>query len=276
MLSEFVSIIIPLYNYGSTLEDTIKNILQQTYTGFEIIIVDDASTDNSLKIAKKLVKKYQEEYGIYLYENKVNAGLTRTRHAGICYSSGEFVMFLDPDGDKIDPTYLEKLVPVLVQNPEIGFVFCDTEYYGDRNQIFKQPEYNFYNLVIRGNFISYCSLIRKSAYYDCGGFNLDNFSYWEDYEFWIKAGRRGWYGKHLPEKLFNYFTHSDSAIHSGFTAEAQSKGLFQAYFIKKYPEIYPPEYQEQADKILEGVPENFISLSKKENEIWFQQWKKTH
>ena len=150
----------------------------------------------------------------------------------------------------------------------------NTRYFGSEHRVFSQPKYNFYRLINAGNFISYCSLIRRKAFLESGGFNLENWSYLEDYELWIRLSKNGWYGKLVPEVLFNYYVHEDSAIHSGFTAEAQK--LFYAYFIKKYPELYPEQLQLEANKILKDVPENFMSLSKSENERWWNEWKKNH
>jgi len=270
-----VSIIIPHYNYSDYMEQCLESILKQKYKKFEVIIIDDHSKEEEYNKMLNIVNQHSEniKINIFVHRNDKNLGLTLTRNEGVNKSQGEFILFLDPD-DNIEEYFLSKTVKTLQENPEIGFAYVNTRYFGAANKVFSQPEYNFYRLINAGNFISYCSLIRRKAFIESGGFNLENWSYLEDYELWVKLSRKGWYGKLVPEVLFNYFVHEDSAIHSGFTSEAQK--LFYAYFIKKYPELYPEQLQLEANKILKDVPENFMSLSKSENERWWNEWKKNH
>ena len=271
----FVSIIIPHYNYSDYIWQCLDSIFKQKYKKFEIIIIDDFSKEEEYNKMLEFVDQYSEniKINIFVYRNNKNLGLTLTRNEGVKKSQGEFILFLDPD-DNIDEYFLLKTVKTLQENPGIGFAYVNTRYFGAENKTFSQPEYNFYRLINAGNFISYCSLIRRKAFIESGGFNLENWSYLEDYEMLIRFARKGWYGKLIPEVLFNYYVHKDSAIHSGFTAEAQK--LFYAYFIKKYPELYPEQLQLEANRILQDVPENFMSLSKSENERWWNEWKKNH
>ena len=268
-----VSIIVPYYNYSQYIDQCLESISKQTYKKFEVIIVDDHSNLEEHHKLLEIKAKYWKKMDVSLYWNIENLGLTLTRNKGVENSKGEFILFLDPD-DNIHEDYLLKTTKTLKQNPEIGFAYVNTRYFGGENKVFSQPEYNFYRLINAGNFISYCSLIRKKAFIESGGFNLENWSYLEDYELIIRLSRKGWYGKLVPEVLFNYYVHEDSAIHSGFTAEAQK--LFYAYFIKKYHELYPEQLQAEADKILQDVPKNFMSLPKSENERWWNEWKKNH
>jgi len=266
-----VSIIIPHYNYSHYIDQCLVSILKQKYKKFEIIIVDDFSKEEEYKKMLDIVDQHRDyiKINIFVHRNDRNLGLTLTRNEGVNKSQGEFILFLDPD-DNIEEFFLTKTVKTLQENPEIGFAYVNTRYFGAENKVFSQPEYNFYRLINAGNFISYCSLIRKKAFIESGGFNLENWSYLEDYELSIRLGLKGWYGKLIPEVLFNYYVHEDSAIHSGFTAEAQK--LFYAYFIKKYPELYPEQLQLEANRILQDVPANFMSLSKSENERWWNEY----
>lgn len=270
-----VSVIVPHYNYSHYIDQCLGSILKQKYKKFEIIIVDDYSKEEEYQKMLDIVDQHREntKINILIHRNDKNLGLTLTRNRGVRHSIGEYILFLDPD-DNIHEDFLLKTRKTLRDNPEIGFAYVNTRYFGAENKVFSQPEYNFYKLINVGNFISYCTLIRKKAFIESGGFNLENWSYLEDYELWCRLSRKGWYGKLVPEVLFNYYVHEDSAIHSGFTAEAQK--LFYAYFIKKYHELYPEQLQLEANKILKDVPENFMSLSKSENERWWNEWKKNH
>jgi glycosyltransferase involved in cell wall biosynthesis len=103
MKSALVSIIIPCYNAENYIKKTIDSVLCQTYQNFEIIIVNDGSTDSSSKIIKTV-----KDGRIHLVEQK-NKGVSYSRNNGIYLAKGEFIVFLDAD-DLLDPSFLEKRV----------------------------------------------------------------------------------------------------------------------------------------------------------------------
>lgn len=107
---ELVSIIIPLYNKEKYIEQTIENIKKQTYSNWELIIVDDKSTDKSLDI----VKKYKNEK-IIIMENKKNYGAAKSRNTGLKYATGRYICFQDAD-DFWNKRKLEKQVKFMKKN----------------------------------------------------------------------------------------------------------------------------------------------------------------
>ena len=96
-MSELVSIIIPVFNSEQFIDEAMESVLLQTYTNFEIIIIDDGSTDN---IIEKLVK-YSKNYKQVRYYTKPNRGQASAKNYGISKSRGEFILPLDAD-DKIE------------------------------------------------------------------------------------------------------------------------------------------------------------------------------
>ena len=100
-----VSIIVPIYNVERYLNRAIDSILKQTFTDYEIILINDGSTDNSFSIAQEYVEKYPER--IRLITQK-NAGLSAARNRGIDEALGEYVCFIDSD-DFIKPDMIERL-----------------------------------------------------------------------------------------------------------------------------------------------------------------------
>ena len=114
--SQLVSVVIPSYNYGHFIEDTIRSILAQTYISYEIIVVDDGSTDNTQEILKPYLEKIN-----YVYQN--NQGLSAARNHGTSLAKGEFVLFLDAD-DFLLPHMLEEQIAAFQQNPDLGLVIC--------------------------------------------------------------------------------------------------------------------------------------------------------
>lgn len=126
-----ISIVITSYNYEKYLKDTINSVLSQTYTDWEMIVIDDASSDSSVEI----IKKYQKEDSrIKLIENETNLGLKKSLEKGVKAASGEWIVFLESD-DAITADYLEKKVAIIKQYPNIGLIFNDVELIGDKERI---------------------------------------------------------------------------------------------------------------------------------------------
>ncbi len=122
MKNPLVSIIIPNYNYGQYLRECFDSILNQTYTNYEVIFRDNASTDNSFNIAMEYYYKFKEK-GIYflLHNNKQNYGSDTNTNMATKDASGELLYVLASD-DAIEPTFLEKTVSVLEKNPSVAMV----------------------------------------------------------------------------------------------------------------------------------------------------------
>ena len=109
-----VSVTVPVFNAGKYLRETIESVLNQTYKNFELILVNDASTDNS----KELISSYSDPR-IFYYENAVNMGIVKTRNNCIMYAKGKYIAILDNDDISL-PIRLEKEVEFLESNPEYG------------------------------------------------------------------------------------------------------------------------------------------------------------
>ena len=106
-----ISIIVASYNYEQYISQTLDSLVGQTYKNFEIIVVDDGSTDNSEKIIKKYVKKYHN-ISLYRHENGENKGLTATVLLGIQKSTGDYIAFCESD-DYWAPNHLEKKIQII-------------------------------------------------------------------------------------------------------------------------------------------------------------------
>jgi teichuronic acid biosynthesis glycosyltransferase TuaG len=112
------SVIIPCYNRATLIERTVESVRRQTYTSFEIIIVDDASTDTSVDVVKA---RYHDDPRVQLIEKKENGGVHTARNAGLDIAQGEYILFLDSD-DELYPEALTKLAQVLHRDATIAIV----------------------------------------------------------------------------------------------------------------------------------------------------------
>lgn len=117
MNSPLVSIIIPCYNQAHFLKDAVRSVIEQTYSNWECIIVNDGSTDNTQELAKNLMNNDER----IQYHNKDNGGLSSARNAGLDLSKGDFIQFLDAD-DCLEKTKLQKSVHEIINNQAIKIV----------------------------------------------------------------------------------------------------------------------------------------------------------
>lgn len=127
-MKDLVTIIVPVYNAEKFIVDTIESILSQTYTNWELILVNDCSTDNSTEI----IEKYLKDKKIKMITNKVNSGAAETRNNGINVSKGRYICFIDAD-DKWDKEKLEKQINFMNKN-DCAFSFTSYEF-ADENCI---------------------------------------------------------------------------------------------------------------------------------------------
>ena len=211
-----ISIITPLYNQGHFLGETLDSVLSQTYQDFEIVIVNDASTDDSLSVAEKYAAQYPNKIRVVC--NDVNKGLAATRNVGIAHSSGEFILPLDSD-DKIFPTYLEKTVSQMSEGVAVVGTWMQMEFDGTK----AAPAYvghpgSSYPIfppnrqqILTGNSIAVCSLIRRKALNQVGGYPEDFKKGSEDWCMWAAIVCSGhWTIKIVDEYLFRYRIHAAS------------------------------------------------------------------
>lgn len=129
-MKTFISVIIPLYNKATCIEETVYSVLKQSYQDFELIIVNDGSTDNSLDIINKI-----SDNRIRII-NKVNEGVSATRNRGAHEAIGEYLLFLDAD-DYIYPDCLQQLHDLKAKYPEAGVYAGNFEIYFDIKNIQK-------------------------------------------------------------------------------------------------------------------------------------------
>lgn len=114
-----VSVIIPVYNVGKYIEKTLNSIVNQVFDNFEIIIIDDGSTDNTKEEAEKILKASKRRYKII---SQQNSGVSSARNRGILESKGKYIYFIDGD-DWAEPDLLKKLYRK-IKETNADFVFC--------------------------------------------------------------------------------------------------------------------------------------------------------
>lgn len=132
--SELISILTASYNYENYIKETIESVLSQTYTNWEMIIVDDGSKDNSVEVIKSYCAE-DSRIKLFQHEGGINKGLAETVKFGISKAQGEWIAFLESD-DKFMPECLEEKVKIIKENPDVKFIFSDLETFGSENTNF--------------------------------------------------------------------------------------------------------------------------------------------
>src|SRR5262249_52745235 len=193
------------YNLGEFLGEALDSALRQTYPDFEIVLVDDGSTDPA---TVKYLDRLPAHPRLRMLRTP-NKGLARARNHGIDNSSGVYILPLDPD-DRILPHYLPRAVPILDSDPLVGFVGCHFRTFGVYEQEQRPAGYCLPDLLIE-NVVPVASVFRRSCWEQLGGYAL-NMRGIEDWDLWIGMLERGYYGEVLPEFLFEYRVRADSMM----------------------------------------------------------------
>ena len=120
-----VSIIIPVYNVGDYIEDCLRSVIRQVYSGdIECIIVDDCGTDNSIALAERLMASYKGPIQFIILHHQHNRGLSAARNTGIDVAQGDYIFFLDSDDELTDDSIATLTKPLETERYDVvlGFV----------------------------------------------------------------------------------------------------------------------------------------------------------
>ncbi len=197
-----VAVVIPCWNSGDTLEEAVESARGQTHTPIEIIVVDDGSDDAATREA---LARLPADVRVVRQENR---GLPAARNAGIRASSSAYFVPLDAD-DRLERDMIARCLRVLERDARLGYVFPDLRFFGEQEGVHRQLPYNFHDELFR-NQVTVCSLIRREAWNEVGGYDESMTDGAEDWDLWISLGERGWHGKRIAEPLFHYRVRSGS------------------------------------------------------------------
>ena len=192
-----ISVIIPTYNRGEVLERAIKSVLAQTYKNYELIVVDDGSTDNTHSI----LRKYKDKIRFY---SKLHGGVSSSRNFGLEKAEGTWVAFLDSD-DYWLPEKLERQMEFLQKNPDILVVQTDEKWIRNGVPVNPMKKHRKYSGWIFEQCLPLCIvspsavMIHQLVFNDVGVFDED-LPVCEDYDLWLRISLKYQIAL-LPEKL---------------------------------------------------------------------------
>lgn len=202
-----VSIILPTYNGSKYIKEAVESILGQTYKNWELIIVDDCSTDNTFFLAKEFEKKDER---IKVIHNSENKKLPESLNIGFRESKGELLTWTSDD-NILKHHMLEVLAGCFIKDKLLSFVYGDIVPIDSKGKILTQCTYingEIEDIYVR-NPVSACFMYTREVYEQIGDYNKETFL-GEDYDYWVRIYEAGFKMEHLKEKLYYYRLHKDS------------------------------------------------------------------
>jgi glycosyltransferase involved in cell wall biosynthesis len=207
MDKNLVSVVIPTYNTSNFLIKAIQSVINQTYKNWELIIVDDGSTDQTRQIVEEFQKK--DSRIKYFFQN--NKGQGAARNLGIKNANGVYIAFLDSD-DEFFENKLERVMSYFVKDKNIAFIYSDASIIGDnlyqkrRSEVVTPYSGEIYKKLLFNNFITTSTVVvKKEVLQNCGLFDesdlLRNF---EDYDLWLRIAKK-YKIEYIPEVLTKYY-----------------------------------------------------------------------
>ncbi len=158
-----VSVTVPFFNCERFFHETIESVLGQTYTNWELLLVDDAATDGSAQIARDYAARLPDKIRYLDHPGHCNRGVTRSRNLGASNSHGEYLAFLDSD-DVWLPNKLEHQVALMEAHPEVGLLFGPSEYWYDWDADGGHPQGNHIQPVAPGGNLYFPPILLAKSY----------------------------------------------------------------------------------------------------------------
>jgi len=198
-----VTVVVTCFNLGRYLEEAVDSVFAQTFQDFEVIIVDDGSTDPNTQ--DLLARWNRPRTEVVRTENR---GLPSARNAGIRRARGDYICALDAD-DRLDPQWLKQSVSILERDRATTFVSHWFRTFGEEEWEWTPQRCDLVALLDR-NTINGAALVRRQALLETGLFDEEMREGCEDWDLWINLVERGHRGVILPRFLFHYRRRSDS------------------------------------------------------------------
>lgn len=223
---EQISIIVPVYNASRFLHKTIDSVLKQTFSDFELILIDDCSTDNSFEI---MCEYEANDNRIRVFKNEQNMGVSYTRNFGVSKARFDYVALIDSD-DMWTDDKLEKQVELIKAYPDTDLCYTGAAFI-DTNEVmsdfvFRVPTDVTYKKLLKQNVISCSSVLIKRELLIKYPMAHDGMH--EDFAVWLSVLKNGGTAKGIDEPLLVYRVDKDSKSGNKF------KSMLMTYRVYKY------------------------------------------
>lgn len=235
-MNPVISVVICSYNRATYLPKSINSVLSQSFKDFEIIIVDDASTDNTSEVVAEVGKK---DARVKYFKNEQNLGISKSRNRGVSLSSGKYIAMLDSDDYWIDDDKLQKQFDIISKDKKIALVGTGIVLVNENGEELKKDIFNTddesirHKILSKNQFAQSSVLFRKSVFNECGGYD-ESLIVCEDLDLWLRFGQKYNFAN-LSEPMTAYLMHP-----SGISKQNKKKiAVATDRIIEKYKSFYP-------------------------------------
>ncbi len=223
-----ISVIIPVYNGEKTIKNTIDSVLNQTFTDFELIVVNDGSQDSTLAVLNEIQNARIRVFSF------PNSGVSASRNRGLAEAEGEFISFLDAD-DLWTPDKLESQLKALEKNPQAAVAYSWSDWIDESGQFLRAGGHitvngKAYEKLLLRDFVESGSnpLIRRKALEEVGTFD-ESLAFAEDWDLWLRLAARYEYVA-VPSPQILYRISPESASFNVWKMEAGSLNVIERHF----------------------------------------------
>lgn len=230
-----ISVIMPVFNAEAYISRSVSSVLGQTFQGIELIVVDNGSTDNSMKTLENI---NDSRLKVITQDNR---GVCAARNIGLKNATGQYIAFIDAD-DTWSPLCMEKLYQALQSNHEAVLSYCGWQNIGlsgGRGEPYIPPDYEeagkIKHLIRSCPWPIHAALTKKAAIEQAGGFD-EGFSHAEDFKMWLEIALFHRIVR-VPEVLAFYHFHGGLQANKDYVKTALSHWTVQMEFLKNHPDI---------------------------------------
>lgn len=229
-----VSILFPVYRTAPFLREAMDSILAQTFTDYELIVLDDCSPDN----AKEILDTYHDPR-IVRYRGEQNAGLANVLNVGLEMAHGEYIARMDSDDISLPDRLLVQL-EYMEKHPEIDLVSAGMQLFGAKDEVWireQNPEKVKIAALFHSPVLHPTSMWRRASFEKQGLRYRQEMVPAEDYDLWVRALVKGLKLVNLPEPLYKYRIHEAQATMQTDKTAAKSKEVREAYLHAALPSL---------------------------------------
>jgi glycosyltransferase involved in cell wall biosynthesis len=233
-----VSVILPVYNQACYVEESILSVFAQSYTNFELLIIDDASTDGT----NEIIAKFADDPRVSLYRNEQNLGCAKTFNHGYSLATGDYYCIIAGD-DTYEPEYIKKTVSALAVYPNAGFVYTRVNLMDEkgikrprgRDRIKHQRDHygdEFEDIVRWMNHIPHASILVRRECVEEAGFYDPDLTATFDWEFMVRLTKK------FPVVFINEHLYNIRIHETNVTKSRVRKGEREVNFIRLLDRVY--------------------------------------
>jgi glycosyltransferase involved in cell wall biosynthesis len=229
-----ISVVIPCYNDGVYLKETLNHLQKQTEQNFEVIIVNDGSDD---PVTIEVLREIEQLNVIVLH--KRNGRMSSARNYGVDRAKGKYIAALDAD-DYFHPSFFAKAIRVLEKDENVAVVTSYIQLFGEIKKV-SRPRGGDENNFLFSNQCPACAMVRTNCWRAVGGYDENMVYGYEDWEFYIRITQQGWKVHVIPEILF-FYRQTKKSTHKNFTLKHRPELV--NYIVDKHREWYLDKLKE--------------------------------